>query len=268
MTEQSKNVCVFCGNAGVKFTKEHVFSDWINKVTGLSSILALNFDQDCVRREWKMKKLDHTVRVVCEHCNSGWMSRELEVPAKRLLTPMLLGQPQHANLGHERQRLIAAWSLKTALMIEQTSPRDLVFPPSDYKHLINHREPASGTLVFLSTHEPPTGEHGLLVATSKRTDVRSLIRNTSDDLLPQDFYAPYRAAVAMFAVQHLVITVLSHNFPDPMDVETRPSRPGLEYEDYFQQAWPVRHRRLRWPLRSLKEVGGFEGIFDAWRGVG
>jgi hypothetical protein len=259
----AEKACVFCGRAGVKFSREHAFPNWISKVLALSGVDAVLLPSDGRGRQWTARQLDQQVKVVCGDCNNGWMSHELEVPAIPLLTPMILGEGQHARLGRERQQLLAAWSLKTAMMVEHIFPDMLVLPALEYAYLYRHKIPSPGTVVLLSAHKPRVGERGVLVATSKNASMLGVVRQTSGDPLP-DVPEPYRAGLVMFAVQNLVATVFSHNLPAQLDIDVHPPRPGLRFEDYFQQVWPVVHDRLRWPPRDLDEVGGLEKTFEAW----
>lgn len=64
-------------------------------------------------RRWRASKPDLKVKVVCESCNSKWMSH-LETEAKPILGPLIRGDER--ILSREDQRKIAIWAIKTAMM--------------------------------------------------------------------------------------------------------------------------------------------------------
>jgi len=67
-----------------------------------------------------------TTGAVCASCNNGWMS-DLEGRAKPMLETMLEGRGR--ALHQEGQRTLAAWALKTAIMVDtSTAPSDLSYP--------------------------------------------------------------------------------------------------------------------------------------------
>ena len=105
--------CVFCGSAG-GLTREHVFGDWL---TGLgldpAPVAHTAGPLNRIGRELGVRSpFRQTVRKVCGACNNGWMSR-LEVVAKRVLTPFILGQPGEIDAADAG--VVTAWVQKTAL---------------------------------------------------------------------------------------------------------------------------------------------------------
>jgi len=101
-------------------------------------------------REWSREAYSMTVKAVCGECNNGWMSA-LEQRASVLLRPMLRGGRRKLD-GHA-QRTLAAWALKTAMMVEHTqNGLRRVFPADEYRHLRERGEPSDRVYVWLTTY--------------------------------------------------------------------------------------------------------------------
>ena len=71
-------------------------------------------DRDDVERAWRREACSTTVAAVCQRCNNVWMSG-LEQGAKAMLEPTLHGRGRVLHAGG--QRTLAAWALKTAMMV-------------------------------------------------------------------------------------------------------------------------------------------------------
>jgi hypothetical protein len=65
-----------------------------------------------------MQALNITLHdAICEECNSVWLGRQLERPAKPLLAPMAVSaRPTMLSLAN--LKLIATWAVKTVLLLE------------------------------------------------------------------------------------------------------------------------------------------------------
>src|SRR5438309_8639998 len=101
----ARHLCVFCGNRAN--SEEHVWPDWFGKLfSGGDFTIEDNLRGDVARRTGR--KLNLTVRCVCESCNTGWMS-DLEARIKPIVLPILDGQP--TNLSDADQVAIAAWAM-------------------------------------------------------------------------------------------------------------------------------------------------------------
>ncbi len=106
-----------------------------------------------VLREWTADTLDMVARVVCERCNTGWMS-DLEIAAKPLLLPLLRGN-LHV-LDGPSQRVVAAWAVKTALAmaLANTPPRPI--EAIHYRSMTRARlRPPPNTFVWLAAYRGP-----------------------------------------------------------------------------------------------------------------
>jgi hypothetical protein len=106
-----------------------------------------NADED---RSWPQRAFSMTVGAVCRDCNNGWMS-ELEGRTKPFFEAVLQGRGRvlHASM----QRELAAWALKTAMIVEhQQGPVRHVVPPEEYEHLYRRGEPSSRVLVWMAAY--------------------------------------------------------------------------------------------------------------------
>ncbi|MGO9492714.1 MAG: hypothetical protein ACLPZY_10550 [Terracidiphilus sp.] len=107
--------CAFCMQPA-KLSGEHVHSDWMNTIIRgpwkreMNSSLGLNVKHDSPELNWKIK-------VVCEKCNNGWMSRLEDKIAKPVLTP-LIGGEVNIPIPQSSADSIAAFAFKTAIIID------------------------------------------------------------------------------------------------------------------------------------------------------
>lgn len=165
--------CVFCGRNRT-LSKEHIYPDWLLKafphpdptarnIRRLSRTDDLDEGFETSTRDEGPVTADPTVRAVCqsgakgdEGCNNGWMAR-LEEDSKELL--LSLAQGRRRSIGVDEQRLLALWTAKTTVMVEQTNPhRQRAVSPAQRRWLYQHREDReifAGAYVYLGTLEKP-----------------------------------------------------------------------------------------------------------------
>lgn len=130
--------CVFCGFNG-RLTGEHVFGDWLTRVgLDLEPVVHGAGPLNRSTRDLGISPpFRRTVRNVCGPCNNGWMSR-LEDTAKRVLRPLILGEP--GTVQPADQGTLAAWAEKTALVAmlvssEEDRANGYGLPVSEYREL-------------------------------------------------------------------------------------------------------------------------------------
>lgn len=81
--------CAFCPSTSAS-TGEHLWSDWINCVLPKSTYAFRKVDGRTKKEStWGGKELNLKARVVCERCNSGWMSDLDNEEAKPALSPLI-----------------------------------------------------------------------------------------------------------------------------------------------------------------------------------
>lgn len=123
-------------------TREHVFGDWVSKI-GLDSRPQPHVGGwlNLLGRDMGTRPPFQQVVGVCGPCNNGWMSR-LEVVAKRVLTPVMLGEA--AEISAADAGAISMWTQKTAMTAMLASPAEdrskgYGLPVSEYRELYNSR---------------------------------------------------------------------------------------------------------------------------------
>jgi hypothetical protein len=121
--------CAFCTNPAVDKGGEHLWSDWMNKLLSRDPYTITQFDEKGVQRKWMRRKLDLKAPVVCEKCNSGWMSRLENDRAKPAMKDIILSD-RLAPLSLDRMKSIASFAFKSAVIADHMSlpNRDPFFP--------------------------------------------------------------------------------------------------------------------------------------------
>lgn len=115
---------MFCH--GSPLTNEHVFARWISaELRGNSRASRLDAriwdgGSPPVLRSRYIGDIDVQVKRVCRECNGGWMS-ELESGVQKSLTQMI--RDNFTVMTPGIQHRLAAWSAKTAFMLQYTEPR-------------------------------------------------------------------------------------------------------------------------------------------------
>lgn len=158
-------VCVACGMAR-KLSNEHAFPSWLGKVVAsLSDPTVENSGKvehkyegtpdSGIIREWSANETDVKAQVVCEPCNSGWLS-ELEKKTIPVLTPLVEGRSR--TLPTAECRLLTRWFLKTVLMLELAGDRtQRVVPHVLEEWLRNNVQPKSNFTLWMGTAREPSG---------------------------------------------------------------------------------------------------------------
>ena len=111
--------CAFCHSVAA-MSGEHIWSDWIGRLVEPDRRGAYTFRRvdkgGNTLSTWKSDKLDWTSRIVCESCNSTWMS-DLENAVKPALSEILLGRP--VALGAKDLAALATSAFKTTVITDQ-----------------------------------------------------------------------------------------------------------------------------------------------------
>lgn len=155
---QPPRKCVFCGNMGV--TKEHVFSNWMRQVLPDTPIYDDSYrkhginglGQTSLATSFKRKGgscNSQTVSVVCEGCNSGWMSSVVD-KAKPTAREMILGNA--VMLDRSQMTAIATWVTLAAMMEEFTTNADRAVPEYDLMIMKNNQLPPPAWTVFIGLY--------------------------------------------------------------------------------------------------------------------
>ncbi|WP_454795512.1 hypothetical protein [Klebsiella quasipneumoniae] len=145
--------CVFCGINSDKnrLTKEHVLPKWLKKIVPQDKwhwfISSNSTDTPKQRIVNGLTIFDATISVVCEQCNNGGMSSQLEEPASKLLPALIKGNEIH--LDNDQKYLISLWATKTAF-IRVLLDGDNVLPESYYRDIRKLKIPNSINVILCS----------------------------------------------------------------------------------------------------------------------
>jgi hypothetical protein len=146
--------CIFCG--GTPLTKEHLIGRWAGRFADSEQRNILQRSdregeppQPGDVRQWQARAYDRQARVVCENCNSGWMS-DLETAVSSLLDPEALnGRP----LDPREQALLATWAMKTALTMDAAqSPDNRVIPFKAARRFGRDHQLPDGAEVWMASY--------------------------------------------------------------------------------------------------------------------
>lgn len=132
--------CIFC-SAHAKKSKEHIWPDWMAEYFARAD--GQSHNRNTYTSRWheqlcqkEMQRPGHLstvkLRVVCESCNNGWMSR-LESETKRLLKPMM--EEEEIELNGTQQRTLALWAAVKAIVGEYAEPDIAVTPKKDRRRI-------------------------------------------------------------------------------------------------------------------------------------
>lgn len=120
-----KRACVFCLRPA-KMTSEHVWGDWLksyipriaNKHTLHRQLIGRLGTRAASTLDIRAgsSPIHSSVRVVCEQCNTDWLSK-IQQEAKPHLLPLVQGQTNHL-IGVEAQTAIAKWATMATMTAE------------------------------------------------------------------------------------------------------------------------------------------------------
>jgi hypothetical protein len=135
---RQRGFCPFCGEPDA--SEEHVFPKWISRE--LTKLAPLQMTADYGTRQ--VRSLEITAPV-CTRCNNRWLS-VLETDVQPILAPMIRGEER--TLSANEQRLLAAWAVKTAMMLDLTSPTPVI-PVGFFQHVRQTREALPSNVVWV-----------------------------------------------------------------------------------------------------------------------
>jgi hypothetical protein len=234
--------CLFCG--GSPLTREHIWPEWLSKELPALELTTFTLERAGKETEtWKAPAASTTVRAVCAICNGGWMS-DLEARAAPLLTPLIRGQTP--RMGRPSQAAVAAWALKTAVMLDQMNP-SLPIRREHLDHLRDHGETHPTVHVFAAAYDGKGPED-------------TLSRSTILDLhVDSESGYPREAYVATLAIRHLALQVTGSGILESDWVH------GAPLDAYVRRISPP-IGRFKWPPGKILTREGLLALADNWRG--
>jgi hypothetical protein len=114
--------CAFCDHQG-KLTAEHYVGQWMDELFQGENIHSREAKGKTT--QWtKHDEIDWNACVVCEECNTTWMSNIENDHAKPVLTPFILGQTTPTiEITQSVSRSIALWVFKIAVVLDHANRR-------------------------------------------------------------------------------------------------------------------------------------------------
>jgi hypothetical protein len=238
--------CIFCDE--IVDSREHVWPEWVlerlppQKISGF------------VGRHKNLKfSREFTVGCVCQRrCNGGWMS-ELERANIPILGEALMDKSMF--LDSLQQRTIAAWAVKTAMVLEATIPGTefTFYSASERQNMRSSWSIPERTAVWL----------GRYLGVGLGAWQSGLLGHYPDD--PGRY--PIRASTILMG--SLVIQVLCGRVPDKHRHPTVPISPAQgPWNEILVEAWPST-RQIYWPpvlaFDESRTIVGIHNLPARWR---
>jgi hypothetical protein len=192
------------------------------------------------------------VKTVCGICNNGWMSK-LEADNIPIIGPMSDGTP--TKLDSEAQKLVAAWSVKGAMMSDSMKGRNAPNKFYSRGECANLRQSLTippNTLVWIGRVD---GKH---------------IANVGTDFTYNDGSGKHLStnSVCTIAAGHFVTQVVSVHIDQTGASLNEIRCKGNDWNDKLIQIWPIQQPVVHWPPKVSITNGGPAGIaylLDRWR---
>jgi hypothetical protein len=129
-----KKKCAFCDADAVKKGGEHVWDDWLNRALPKGRYKAAKrFTIDTPVIEYPTNNLTVKLPVVCERCNSGWMSALTLKTKGSFWRAMLECEP--FSLDASNAALLAAFTFMKAVVTDYSLDDDPFFSRADRERL-------------------------------------------------------------------------------------------------------------------------------------
>lgn len=265
--------CVFCHRSDpeIEMNDEHVFADWVSVLFGDITGFAETWTAESIDDTWTGTAFQDTLRIVCDKCNSGWMSGQ-EKKVSQYLKPMMK-RGAITGLPPRLQQKVAAWAIKTAMVADYLPPRRQLIPDVQYDDFYAIKKPLPGQLVWIG-YRASYADRGSnprqedLIATVIRQPLERMF--LPDDADPVTFKAAVdgwlaegrRAYRFTFAVGHFVCQIFGHNFPMGINVDINAG--GLN--TVLLPIWPT-GPALSWPPPTpIENIGGLDTLHRAFDG--
>jgi hypothetical protein len=238
--------CIFCDNNSG--SREHFWPKWIHERYAFGPI----------KMERKGKAVvvipnpELKVKTVCGICNNGWMS-DLEAENIPIIGEMVDGKSIEMN--EEQQKLVAAWSMKTAMMSDSMKGRNApnrFYTRDECRDMRVSRTIQRLTLMWIG-----------------RTDGMHLWNMGTDFTINDDEGKRLATVIASTIVAgYFVIQIVAvHMNQEDKVLAAVPCKFG-GWADKLVQIWPPQQSIIHWPPPKTFTNGGTDGIAylaDRWR---
>ena len=153
--------CAFCPSN--KLSKEHIWSDWINKCLPPTEYTFRRRDENGEYKYWQSSELNFKARVVCKPCNNGWMS-SLEVKEAKPSMGDMIRYGGAVSLLPRAIASISAFAFKTSVLSNHSGvySHDPFFPVEQRYGFRNTLQVPKGVHVWMFAVRTPFGISGKL----------------------------------------------------------------------------------------------------------
>jgi hypothetical protein len=229
--------CAFCTRPAD--SREHIFSDWMLDMLPPGERYIFN-ERNVKTGEYIRyggRKVKLTAKVVCTHCNNGWMSDMENLSAKPAMTNLLMGE-YIAILDAKALTSIATFAFKTLVIANHKDLRTTPFFPSAERNRFRcDLVIPNGVQVWMATRQ---------VIPGKYYGFWKSLKGASDQ--------PSRYGFSNYACtwnfQNLVLQILATKWKDKRRRKTIPMGTVVQH-DYWDDAaipiWPLGGGELQWP---------------------
>jgi hypothetical protein len=239
---------MFCG--GGDLTKEDAWPLWLLRRIGadgpgeMHSVRGPGLPQ-----KWRVGKAGIRIGTVCRQCNNGWMSN-LETAAKPVIESLLDGA--NTNLACDSQRILGAWAIKGAMVLEPLRLKPGVFTAQERAQFRQSLLLPPHTKVWVAKVVDSPG------ATCETSDLFSKTSSSADQV---------RGYVTTMAFGELAIQVLTFRLPFAVSPSTdinADMRPG-PWDSTAIQVWPSLQSPVTWPGKmGLNGESGLHAFSQRW----
>ena len=243
------NLCLFCdNNAG---NREHLWPKWIHDRIDFGPLKMDRYRSQQIIIPYP----EITIKSVCATCNNGWMS-DLEAKNIPAIGSMLVDLS--ITLDRSAQESVAAWTIKTAMMLDSTRPKAAgarFYRKDDCTKMRESMFIPEYTRVWLGRIK---SKHLLALG----TDYRYLRLDTSE---------PHgQSTITTLVAGHFVAQAITQRkFPKFAHLDMPVLQPkGSGWVNYLTQIWPIERKWVTWPPRDPFTNGGANGVaylLDRWR---
>jgi hypothetical protein len=258
--------CLFCGRTG-GLTEEHVFGKWLRDLNfkGRSMWEVKQGADETQRRTLPAGSLfSKRLRIVCESCNTGWMSR-LETAAKPYLMDMfrpyltdVFGGRRNIPLDEDAQLVLARWVFKTIAVVAQV--RDSTnFPLAHCHELFKSQRPPEHSQIWIGSASVNVSE---FVNESKLWEEIAQFDHqpTTIDARLGEETIPFPVYVTRFRLINVVFDVQG-SWPNEFGLALERVDSSANLRRTLLPIWPSQHPTIRWPpVESLDSIGGVRGL--------
>jgi hypothetical protein len=239
--------CAFCTNSG-KMSAEHILAQWVRELfPGKRDTFYIGGASNRNER-FKAKTIDWKASVVCEKCNTTWMSDIERVHGKPVLTPFIVGGIG-IPITQEMASSIALYAFKTAVVANHADRKLQPFFPARVRHefRVNPGIPGNVNIWICGIKH-------------HRDDIRIKAVCYSGQLSPTNNWKMY---VFTCGIGHLIMQVVAVNQPGQVRL-----LPLAGYQDIgIPITLPISPGCV-WPGRYVLDGNvGFDGFANRWARV-